>query len=247
MMLNVTILFISAILGGLSFYVFGSGKIDIKNLLIFAGAYLFSVTVIHILPELFHSGGEGLHIGLAILAGFFFQHMLEYFTSGVEHGHMHQHHSPEHGHSRLSGISLMIALCLHAFLEGTLIAYPEVFGESHKVGSLLFGVVLHKVPAALALMTVLSCQFANNTSRLALLLFFALASPIGLLFGSFIEPSGLMNPSGVILLFGFVAGNFLHISTTIFIESSPDHSFGWRRTLVSLLGAGVAILAEWMM
>jgi len=246
MILNALILFVSALLGGLLMYVFGSDKLNIKNLLIFAGAYLFSITVIHILPELFHAESDGFRVGLAVLGGFFFQHVLEYFTSGVEHGHMH-HHPEGHSHSSLSGLSLMVALCLHAFLEGSLIAYPEVFGESHKVGSLLFGVVLHKVPAALALMTVLSCQFSSHRTTFILLLFFALSSPLGLLFGSYLEPLGLMNTGGVVLLFGFVAGNFLHISTTIFIESSPDHTFGWKRTLVSLLGAGVAILAEWVM
>ncbi|MCP4456743.1 MAG: ZIP family metal transporter [Cytophagales bacterium] len=246
MIINSAVLFVSALLGGLSIHVLSSDKINIKNLLIFAGAYLFSVTVIHILPELFHASNAGFSIGLAVLCGFFFQHVLEYFTSGVEHGHMHDHPAG-HSHGSISAISLMLSLCLHAFLEGSLIAYPEVFGESHKVGSLLFGVVLHKVPAALALMTVLSCQFSSNRTTFILLLLFAISSPLGLLFGSYLEPLGLMNTNGVVLLFGFVAGNFLHISTTIFIESSPDHSFGWKRTLVSLLGAGVAIVAEWLM
>ncbi len=246
MTLNVTILFISALLGGLSIYVIGLNEKNIKSLLVFAGAYLFSITVIHILPELFHFGRNGLDVGLAILAGFFFQQVLEYFTSGVEHGHLH-HHNKEHGHSKFSGFSLMVALCLHAFLEGTLIAYPEVFGESHHVGSLLFGVVLHKVPAALALMTILSCQFGNRKTQLALLLLFAISSPVGLVFGSFMELLGLLNTSGMVLLFGFVAGNFLHISTTIFIESSPNHAFGWKKMLVSLIGAGVAIVAEFIM
>lgn len=245
MILNATILFLSALLGGLLMYVFGSDRINIKNLLIFAGAYLFSITVIHILPELFHAESNGFNVGLAVLGGFFFQHVLEYFTSGVEHGHMHQH-SDGHSHGKFSGLSLMVALCLHAFLEGSLISYPEVFDESHKVGSLLFGVVLHKVPAALALLSVLSCQFENKKILLFLLLLFAISSPIGLLFGSYIEPLGWMTTDGIILLFGFVAGNFLHISTTIFIESSPDHSFGLKRTLVSLLGAGVAIFTEWV-
>ena len=245
MILNGTILFIVALVGGCSIYFFGIDKINLKNLLIFAGAYLFSITVIHILPELFIATDEGFNVGLAVLTGFFFQHVLEYFTSGVEHGHMH-HHSDGHHHGKLSSVSLMIALCIHAFLEGSLIAYPEVFGEEHQVGSLLFGVVLHKVPAALALMTVLSCQYSSKKLTFFLLLIFALSSPLGLLFGSYIEPAGLLNTDGIILLFGFVGGNFLHISTTIFIESSPDHSFGWKRTLVSLLGAGVAIVAEFV-
>ena len=244
MILNGTVLFIAAIVGGCSIYIFGIDRINLKNLLIFAGAYLFSITVIHILPELFITSHHGIDVGLAILTGFFFQHVLEYFTSGVEHGHMH-HHGDGHHHGKLSSTSLMVALCIHAFLEGSLIAYPKVFGEEHQVGSLLFGVVLHKVPAALALMTVLSCQYSSKRLTFFLLSLFALSSPLGLLFGSYIEPIGMLSTDGIILLFGFVAGNFLHISTTIFIESSPDHSFGWKRTLVSLLGAGVAIVAEW--
>lgn len=225
-------------------YAFGSKKINIKSLLIFAGAYLFSITVIHILPELFHADAAEFNIGLAVLGGFFFQHILEYFTSGVEHGHMH-HHPEGHSHSKFSGFSLMIALCLHAFLEGTLIAYPEVFGHDHKVESLLFGVVLHKIPAALALMSVLSCQFSNKKTNIILLSLFALASPLGLIFGSYLEPLGIMSSSNITLLFAFVAGNFLHISTTIFIESSnSEHSWNTKRLLISIVGALVAVLAE---
>ena len=244
MILNATILFVSAILGGLVIFAFGTEKINIKGLLIFAGAYLFSITVIHILPELFHADTEGFHIGIAVLGGFFIQHILEHFTSGVEHGHMHHHHGDQL-HSKFSGYSLMIALCLHAFLEGTLIAYPEVFGETHKVESLLFGVVLHKIPAALALMSVLSCQFGASKIKFVLLTLFAIASPVGLIFGSYIESTGIMNTQGMILLFAFVAGNFLHISTTIFIESSPaEHSWNTKRLMISIGGAAVAVLAE---
>lgn len=243
MITNAVILFLSAIVGGLFVFVFDSKKINNQNLLIFAGAYLFSITVIHILPELFHAGAEEFHVGLAILSGFFFQHVLEYFTSGVEHGHMHEH--PEgHSHSKHSGYSLMIALCLHALLEGSLIAYPEVFGAHHEVGSLLFGVVLHKIPAALALMSVLICQFKNIKTQLLLLFLFAISSPLGLIFGSYLEPLGILSSSSIIFLFAFVAGNFLHISTTIFIESSPEHHWSSKKMLISMSGALVAILAE---
>ena len=75
MILNGTILFIVALIGGCSIYVFGIDKINLKNLLIFAGAYLFSITVIHILPELFIASDEGFNVGLAVLTGFFFQHV----------------------------------------------------------------------------------------------------------------------------------------------------------------------------
>jgi zinc transporter ZupT len=243
MIINSIILFVSAICGGMLIYVFGQKKINIQLLLVFAGAYLFSITVIHILPELFENHNGGFKVGLLVLGGFYFQHILEYFTSGVEHGHIH-HHPEKHAHSKFSGYSLMIALCIHAFLEGTLIAYPEVFGEAHKTESLLFGVILHKVPAAFALMSVLTCQFKNNKFRNALLALFAVASPLGLITGSYLEPLDLMNSANINLLFAFVAGNFLHISTTIFIESSPEHSWNSNRLFVSVLGATAAVLAE---
>ncbi|MFY0651260.1 MAG: ZIP family metal transporter [Cyclobacteriaceae bacterium] len=243
MIINSIILFLSAIFGGFLVYKFDkSDSANFKLVLIFGGAYLFSITIIHILPELYHASEHGLSVGLFVLLGFFFQNFLEYFTSGVEHGHMHAH---KHSHTSMSGYSLMIALCLHAFLEGTFLAYPEVFhGHGSKSGSLMVGVVLHKVPAALALMSVLTCQFDKRNIQIALLVIFALASPFGLVAGNYILPSGLMEAESILLLFAFVGGNFLHISTTIFIESSPEHNWNLKRLLVSIAGAAVAVLAE---
>lgn len=243
MILKTIILFISAILGGLAIYAFDSNKINIKNLLIFAGSYLFSITVIHILPELFHTNTEGFHIGIMILAGFFIQYILEYFTFGVEHGHIH-HQYKEKLHSRFSGYSLIIILCLHAFLEGTLLSYPKISGENHHVGSLLFGIILHKIPVALALMSILTYQFENNKIKFVLLFFFAISSPLGLISGNYIETIGFMNIKGIILLFAFVAGNFLHISTATFIEFGPEHNWNTKKLLISISGAIVAILTN---
>ena len=243
MIFNSLILFVSAVLGGLMVYRFGNkASINFKLVLIYGGSYLFSITIIHILPELYHTEGSSFSVGLFVLLGFFFQNFLEYFTSGVEHGHMHAH---KHTHTSMSGYSLMIALCLHAFLEGTFLAYPDIFHEhSSKSGSLMIGVILHKIPAALALMSVLTCQFEKRNFQIVLLVIFALSSPLGLVSGHYIIPSGLMNESGLLMLFAFVGGNFLHISTTIFIESSPDHNWSLKRLLVSIGGAAVAVLAE---
>ncbi|MEQ9285887.1 MAG: ZIP family metal transporter [Cyclobacteriaceae bacterium] len=243
MTINSLILFASALLGGLMVYSLGKKEgANFKLILIFGGSYLFSITIIHILPELYHSAHSGFLIGLFVLLGFFFQNFLEYFTSGVEHGHMHAH---KHSHTPLSGYSLMTALCLHAFLEGTFLAYPDIFHDhSSKSGSLLIGVVLHKIPAALALMSVLTCQFDSRKFQIFLLTLFALSSPLGLVAGHFILPLGLMDHSGLLLLFAFVGGNFLHISTTIFIESSPEHNWNLKRLLVSIGGAAVAVMAE---
>lgn len=244
MIKSAIILFLATILGGFV----GVKSVElitnkIKHLLVFAGSFLFSITILHILPELFESGVDYFVISLAILAGFFFQQLLEYFSHGVEHGHMHVHHNGS-GHSSLSGITLMIALCIHAFLEGTLLAHPEAIHASHTEGTLLAGIVLHKVPAALALMSVLSCHFKSLKIQMALLIAFSLASPAGIFTGNVL--GGMLSTGGMVMLFAFVAGNFLHISTTIFIESSPEHRWNGQKMIISLLGAGIAVIAEVM-
>lgn len=244
MIVNSIVLFISALLGGLyALRVSKTKESQVKSVLVFAGSFLFSITVVHILPELFETHKNQFHIGMFILAGFFFQQILEYFTSGVEHGHMHVH---KHGneHSAWSGVSLMTALCIHAFLEGTILAHPGVIHDDHSQGTLLAGVVLHKVPAALALMTVLACHYDNRRTQLILLLIFALASPLGVFAGHGLGPLGLFSEEGMVMLFAFVAGNFLHISTTIFIESSPEHRWNSKKLIISLLGAGLAVVSE---
>jgi zinc and cadmium transporter len=56
----------------------------------------------------------------------------------------------------------------------------------------------------------------------------------------------VLGSEGFLILFAIVSGNFLHISTTIYFESSPDHSFHRKKILISLLGAALAILIEFL-
>lgn len=244
MISSAIILFLSALFGGvLAIYSVDFIKNNIKYLLVFAGSFLFSITILHILPEIFETGVDHLYLGLSILFGFFFQQLLEYFTDGVEHGHMHKHHNGN-GHSTLKGISLMLALCVHGFLEATLLAHPDTLHASHTEGSLLAGIVFHKVPAALALISVLACQFKSKKTQFILLIIFALASPFGLFTGHFIENLGWLSSKNMTFLFAFVAGNFLHISTTIFVESSPEHKWSPKKLIISVSAAGLAFLSE---
>jgi zinc transporter ZupT len=244
MIWNAIILLISALVGGgYALWKNNTDELQVKNILVFAGSYLFSVTLVHILPELFEASESHLKIGIFILAGFFFQQLLEYFTHGVEHGHTHVHHD-EKEHSVFSGVSLMLALCIHAFLEGTILSNPLSTPVGQSSSTLLLGIVLHKLPAALALMTVLSCQYKEKKTQYVLLIVFSLASPFGILIGQNISGLSFLNTSAVLMLFAFVAGNFLHISTTIFIESRPEHHWNTKKLIISLFGASMAVLAE---
>lgn len=244
MILYSLILFILTFVAGAA--VFFIPKINnqyFKLSLVFAGAYLFSITVIHILPELFTHNETYPNIALYVLLGFFIQVILEYFSEGVEHGHLHQQHGHhEHGNNKWFG--LLIALCIHAFLEGTLLAHPETMHSHDNSNTIYMGILMHKMPAAFALMSVMICHFSTRWKALLILIIFSLASPAGLGLSNLFHEQALFSDDAFVILFAIVSGNFLHISTTIFFESSPDHSFSFQKLFVSITAALIAVLAE---
>lgn len=239
MILIVLVLFGAALAGGLAEGFISNRLGEVKYSLIFAGSFLFSITIIHILPEIFSLGEDPMKLGLFILLGFFFQQLLEYFTSGVEHGHAHVHQHM----SGMSRFGLILALMIHSFLEGAMLTHDSPFHEQHESYSLLIGIVLHKMPAAFALVTTLKHGKRMTTQLWIILLLFAVASPIGLLLSHHLLD---LSPDHLLTLFAFVSGGFLHISTTIFVEASPNHHFAMRKFLVSLIGAFLAIATEFL-
>ena len=65
MILSGIILFVSALAGGLLIYLFPEQKGNGFRLsLIFAGAYLFSITIVHIIPEIYSHPSGGLNVGI---------------------------------------------------------------------------------------------------------------------------------------------------------------------------------------
>ncbi|MFY0601112.1 MAG: ZIP family metal transporter [Cyclobacteriaceae bacterium] len=237
MILVISILIISTLAGGLLSNSLDFKPETIRYPLIFAGSFLFSITIIHILPEVYSSGMNPMRIGLYVLIGFFLQQFLEYFTSGIEHGHHHKGHE----FSGVSKWSMVIALVIHSILEGALLTHDSPFHEKHESYSLLAGVLLHKVPAAFALMTTLKSGERFTLPQWGILVLFSLASPIGLVLSGYTLN---ISSNALTILFAVVSGSFLHISTTIFVESSPNHHFGVKKIMVSLLGAAIAILSE---
>ncbi|MDQ3392815.1 MAG: ZIP family metal transporter [Bacteroidota bacterium] len=248
MISNLFFLFFTALFAGLLVLLIPKGKeFNIKLTLVFAGSYLFSITIIHILPELFSGDHTPAGIGIFILLGFFLQLLLEYFTAGVEHGHLHHTSHSNHNHVHVSPIVLLSALCLHAFLEGTLLSHPSDLHQHNDAKALLLGIIIHKMPAAFALMTVLLYELKNRNKAIIYLVIFCLASPLGLLTSHIFNQNELISESSFTILYAVVGGNFLHISTTIFFESSPEHKFNAKKLGISLLGAMIAVLAEYFM
>jgi len=225
------VLFFCAFLGGSAIFLVKSDKSKLLKLILsFSGAYLFAITVLHLIPDAY-SGSDKGEIGIFILIGFLLQVFLEQFSEGVEHGHIHKHHD-----AHVFPFGIMISLCLHAFLEGMPLAKDQ-----HN--ELIFGISLHHIPAAFALASILMQNHFKKESVIMYLIIFALMAPLGFYFSI-----GLSNGSigGIDAYFnkimGIVIGIFLHISTTILFESSADHKINTRKMIAVLLGIGVALI-----
>lgn len=256
MTFKLLVLFLTPLLSGLLIFLLPKGKnTNYKLLLVFAGSYLFAITVIHILPELYRQSLGLDLIGLFVLIGFFLQQFLEYATSGIEHGHIHSHshdtaHNPGRPHSlhhdSVSAIVLLSALCIHAFLEGGMLAEPVGVRPVYDTNAILLGIALHRAPAAFALMTVLAAQLRSRKKSVPYLIAFSAAAPIGLLISAYLAEEDLLSSTGLIYLYALVSGNFLHISTTIVFESSPGHSFDARKMAIAIFGSLVAVGVEYV-
>jgi len=222
-------------LGGLGIFLFKTDNTNLLKLVLsFSGAYLFAITILHLMPDVYQSGNP--QIGLYILGGFLLQIVMEQFSEGIEHGHIHQHN---HQHY-VFPIGIMVSLCLHAFLEGMPLAQKE-----HN--QLVFGIALHHIPAAFALGSVLMQNNLGKGKTIGLLILFAIMSPLGYLLSYQIGTGSIGNIEAYFdRIMGVVIGIFLHISTTILFESSVDHKFNLKKMAAVLLGVGIALFGFFM-
>jgi zinc transporter ZupT len=195
---------------------------DHRLLLSFSGAFLLSVTLFELFPEVYASQESRL-TGVFIALGILVQIILEFFSKGAEHGHVH-------GGSRQEYFpwALFISLGLHAFLEGVPLS------ENQPV---VWGIVVHKIPVALILGGYLLQSGLSRKAVWGFILAFALMTPLGTWVG------GLQVLSGIYTyLLALVIGMILHVSTIILFESSREHAVNLRKLAAIVLGMVLAYL-----
>jgi zinc transporter ZupT len=156
------------------------------------------------------------------MLGILFQIILEFFSKGAEHGHVH-------GHDKLQKMPwlLFISLCIHAFLEG----FPV--GHQHK---LALGIAIHHFPIAIILTTFFVNAELNKKALFLFMVFFAIMTPLGTL-ASEILP--IIN-SYYNEITAIVIGILFHISSTIIFESSEGHKFNIAKISMIVLGIVIA-------
>jgi len=217
------ILILSVVFGTLIVLLKKPTRTFTQILLAFSGAYLLSVTILHLLPEVFENPKE--HIGLFILFGILIQSILENFSKGVEHGHIHVHENIK----KIPWL-LLVSLGFHAFFEGI------PLGSKDNNSTLLWAIVIHKIPIAIVLTSFLLQSKLSKAAIFTLIGLFALMSPLGYFFCETISffSDYLTEITAIII------GVFLHISTIILFETSENHSYNLKKLIAILLGFAIA-------
>lgn len=209
----------------------------VKLLNAFTGAYLLSLTMLHLFPELYHvGGGEGGHahghapemlLGTLILAGFFTQVALDVISMGVEHGHSH------HLHGKMP-VGVIAGLCLHALVEAMALGDEHTHYDPASRKMLLVSIVLHNLPVSIALLGMLLQAGIKRRSALMFLALFASMAPIGMFLSTHTHLADYSRQ-----LTAFVIGIFMHISTTILFESSETHRFNFAKLTAIIIGTAL--------
>ena len=227
------------VFGSVLAYVLHSKKIkSIDWILSFSGAFIFGIVFLDLLPHIYHEHSSP-PMGIWILLGFLLQIVLDQFSKGVEHGHMHGFHGPK---VKNTAITVIIGLGVHSFIEGLPLAH-EYSGHDHAHihNDLLISILLHKGTAAFAVAYILFQSNLKISFSIFLLALFSIMSPLGMLVSSYIN----FEEHIIHILLAFVTGSLLHISTTILfeIDNNKNHSLSKLKIISILLGLSAAYLS----
>lgn len=215
-------LFISVLTGIFLVITIKPNSKSVALLLTFSGAYLLTITLLHLFPEIYES--KIPHIGIFVVLGLVIQLVLDFFSKGAEHGHFH-HEGNQH-----FPWSLFISLNIHALMEGLPLA-------DHQHHELLWAIVIHHLPIAMVLASFMLYSGWNKTLAVAMILVFGLMTPLGAWLGSSFD--FLLQYH--LEINAIVAGILLHIATIILFESSQNHKFNVMKFGAVILGIILAM------
>jgi putative Mn2+ efflux pump MntP len=156
------------------------------------------------------------------MSGILFQIILEFFSKGAEHGHVH-------GHDTMTHIPwlLFISLCIHAFLEG----FPV--GHHH---NLALGIAIHHLPIAIILTMFFVNAKLDKKAIFAFMMTFAVMTPMGTLLSDYFPALNDYYTE----ITAVVIGILFHISSTIIFETSEGHKFNIAKVSMIIFGVVLA-------
>ena len=197
---------------------------NLKLLLTFSGAFLLSTTVFELLPDVYENL-NAKYTGVFILSGIVLQIILEFFSKGAEHGHLHHHGKSEDRFPWL----LFLSLGIHSFLEGFPISAHE---------TIVYGVFIHKIPVAILIASYLLSSSVSKIKVFLFLVAFALLTPFGTLISEIVVLSNKLFYS----INALVVGMFFHIATIILFEADEGHQFNVSKIAAIVFAVFIAFL-----
>lgn len=207
------------------------------ELLVFTGAFLLGITLLHLTPEsISELGGKA---GIFIFIGFFLQVFMQKWSHGLEHGHGVTGNEKPEGIAQVGVIGIVIGLSVHAFMEGLPLGFD--YSEVSTLPALSFGILLHKLPEAMTLVVLLLHGGVNRHKSLFILFLFAAVSPLSALLTYSLNAEFPLIQNTMVYVLAIVTGAFLHISTTILLESGTKlHQLNRSKIWSILLGFGLS-------
>jgi zinc and cadmium transporter len=200
----------------------------VRLLLAFGTGVFLGAVFLHMIPEA--AVHLGARLGPAVLAGFLLIYLLERFVM--------VHPCEEEGCDfHRMGIAAFVGITLHSLIDGF------ALGAGLSIASLsvavTLAIVLHKLPASLALSGILlHCDYPR--SRIVLMmLFFSISTPLGAVFSFGVLPE--LTGEALHYAIAFSAGTFLAIATADLlpqVHSAPEGRF---RNLFALF-AGILVM-----
>ena len=216
----------------------------ISILLSFSGAFLLSITLCHLIPELFscenhYHGNHQMHshethklTGIWIIIGVLLQKILEYFSEGAEHGELNTEETQNTPKDKKTPWLIICSLCIHALLEGM----PTY--QHHK--QVWISIFIHKIPVAILFTSFLLGFNFNRWKTIGLLILFGIMTPLGRLLYNIIDILDNFH----VEISALVIGIFLHVATIILFESNKSNKFNLAKLGVTLLAIIMAFYID---
>lgn len=228
----VSIFFIFPLLGVLISHRFREKFIDLSLLMLFSGGFLLTINLTGILPHAVENSTSVIWLFVAL--GYIIQMVLDVFSKGVEHGHVHKDQKVSIG-------PLYSALFLHAAIEGMPLAL--LADQKITIWNYFIGLAMHEVPAAFILAYLMYKNQLPKFQYWILLLLYGFAIPLGYLIGTFLMEMHFYNDHIRSIVLALCAGILLHIATTVITENFKYHSFNKRKWVAFSLGLLVALIS----
>lgn len=203
----------------------------LDTLVALAAGFMISASLTDIFPEAIERTG---HVGaLAALLGYLLVHLTQHTLAP------HFHFGEEtHQVSEMVGVSALIGLLLHTFVDGVAIA--SGFHVSDALGRLVFlAIVLHKLPEGLAISSLFLAAGAGRARALYAAASLGLATVAGVLLTDHLGP---LSELGL----GISAGVTLYVGASNLIpEFQAKHA--WRLQFGFFAGCGLYFLLRTML